>query len=58
MQELVKLYKLSELGNRLLAYDGRRTFYTAGPLSFTSKEFVIKLKEQNDGTSRLRLVQK
>ncbi|XP_043725474.1 protein argonaute 10-like [Telopea speciosissima] len=49
--ELVKLYKGSDLGMRLLAYDGRKSLYTAGELPFTLKEFNIKLVEQDDGIS-------
>lgn len=30
------------------AYDGMKSLYTAGPLPFSSKEFVVKLVE-NDG---------
>ncbi|XP_043692364.1 protein argonaute 10-like [Telopea speciosissima] len=51
MAELVKLYKESDLGKRLPAYDGRKCLYTAGELPFTSKEFNIKLVEEDDGIS-------
>ncbi|XP_042518016.1 protein argonaute 10-like [Macadamia integrifolia] len=51
MAELVKLYKGSDLGMRLPAYDGRKSLYTAGELPFTSKEFHIKLLEEDDGIS-------
>ncbi|KAJ7979975.1 Argonaute family protein [Quillaja saponaria] len=43
MAELVGLYKESDLGMRLPAYDGRKSLYTAGELPFTWKEFRIKL---------------
>ncbi|XP_077248024.1 protein argonaute 10-like [Tasmannia lanceolata] len=49
MAELVKLYKESDLGMRLPAYDGRKSLYTAGELPFTSKEFNIKLIDEDDG---------
>ncbi|WOK99389.1 protein argonaute MEL1-like [Canna indica] len=41
--ELVKLYKEDILGRRLPAYDGRKSLYTAGPLPFEVKDFVVKL---------------
>ncbi|KAM0886935.1 hypothetical protein ACQ4PT_029393 [Festuca glaucescens] len=50
MQELVKLHKVSYLGGRLPAYDGRNSMYTAGPLPFTSKEFHITLLDQDGGS--------
>ncbi|KAG6435597.1 hypothetical protein SASPL_100471 [Salvia splendens] len=48
MAELVKLYKESELGMRLPAYDGRKSLYTAGELPFAWKEFTIKLIDEED----------
>ncbi|KAH6816389.1 Stabilizer of iron transporter SufD / Polynucleotidyl transferase [Perilla frutescens var. frutescens] len=48
MAELVKLYKESELGTRLPAYDGRKSLYTAGELPFSWKEFTIKLIDDED----------
>ncbi|KAK1270774.1 Protein argonaute 10 [Acorus gramineus] len=48
MEELVKMYKESDLGARLPAYDGRKILYTAGVLPFTSKEFNIQLVNQED----------
>ncbi|KAM0832665.1 hypothetical protein ACQ4PT_064752 [Festuca glaucescens] len=50
MEELVKLHKVSYLGGRLPAYDGRKSMYTAGPLPFTSKEFHITLLDEDDGS--------
>lgn len=47
--ELVKLYKESDLGKRLPAYDGRKSLYTAGELPFAWKEFTIKLIDEEDG---------
>jgi eukaryotic translation initiation factor 2C len=47
--ELVRLYKESDLGTRLPAYDGRKSLYTAGVLPFSWREFKIKLIEEEDG---------
>ncbi|KAI5400667.1 hypothetical protein KIW84_065522 [Lathyrus oleraceus] len=47
--ELVRLYKDSDLGMRLPAYDGRKSLYTAGQLPFSWKDFMIKLVDQEDG---------
>lgn len=49
MADLVKLYKESDLGMRLPAYDGRKCLYTAGELPFTSREFNIKVAGEDDG---------
>ncbi|KAJ1431555.1 Ribonuclease H-like superfamily [Sesbania bispinosa] len=49
--ELVRLYKESDLGMRLPAYDGRRNLYTAGALPFSWREFKIKLLEEEDGVN-------
>ncbi|XP_058098156.1 protein argonaute 1A-like isoform X2 [Magnolia sinica] len=54
MEQLVTLYKESHLGNRLPAYDGRKSLYTAGPLPFSSKEFVITLDEDDSQGSTRR----
>lgn len=56
MEELVRLHKVSYLGGRLPAYDGRKSLYTAGPLPFTSKEFHISLLEEDDGSGVERSV--
>ncbi|KAJ0722674.1 putative post-transcriptional gene silencing PAZ-Argonaute family protein [Helianthus annuus] len=48
--QLVKLYKVSHLGKRLPAYDGRKSLYTAGPLPFVSKDFKITLLDEDDGS--------
>ncbi|WOL14109.1 protein argonaute PNH1-like isoform X2 [Canna indica] len=53
--EMVRLYRETELGMRLPAYDGRKSLYTAGSLPFTSKEFIIKLVEDDDGTGFTRV---
>ncbi|XXG43618.1 hypothetical protein AAC387_Pa01g3606 [Persea americana] len=49
MAELIKQYRKSDLGMRLPAYDGRKSLYTAGELPFISKEFKIKLVDEDDG---------
>ena len=54
MGKLVDLYKASHLGNRLPAYDGRKSLYTAGPLPFPSKEFKITLIDEDDGSGGQR----
>ncbi|KAK1326914.1 Protein argonaute 1A [Acorus calamus] len=54
MEQLVRLYKESHLGGRLPAYDGRKSLYTAGPLPFTSKEFVVNLADEDDGAGAVR----
>ncbi|CAI0380461.1 unnamed protein product [Linum tenue] len=54
MNQLVTLYRYSHLGERLPAYDGRKSLYTAGPLPFTSKEFHITLIDEDDGTGGQR----
>ncbi|KAJ0981614.1 hypothetical protein J5N97_009869 [Dioscorea zingiberensis] len=51
MAELVRLYRESYLGMRLPAYDGRKSLYTAGELPFSSREFNIKLVDEDDGTN-------
>ncbi|ONI00990.1 hypothetical protein PRUPE_6G115400 [Prunus persica] len=53
IKQLVHLYKDSHLGRRTPAYDGMKSIYTAGPLPFVSKEFVVKLGERDgrDGSS-------
>lgn len=54
MAQLVKLYKVSHLGKRLPAYDGRKSLYTAGPLPFVSKDFKITLLDEDDGSGGAR----
>jgi len=44
----VRLYKESDLGMRLPAYDGRKSLYTAGPLPFSWREFKIKVVDDED----------
>ncbi|KAL5983193.1 hypothetical protein ACLOJK_017277 [Asimina triloba] len=49
IKELVTLYKRSHLGDRLPAYDGRKSLYTAGPLPFNSREFSVTLTPDDEG---------
>ncbi|KAJ0968996.1 hypothetical protein J5N97_021873 [Dioscorea zingiberensis] len=49
MRQLVELYKVSQLGGRLPAYDGQKCLFTAGPLPFKTKSFNITLSEEEDG---------
>ncbi|TVU45670.1 hypothetical protein EJB05_05163, partial [Eragrostis curvula] len=42
INELVKLYK-QHMDGRMPVYDGRAGLYTAGPLPFNAKEFVLRL---------------
>nr|CAB3498889.1 unnamed protein product [Digitaria exilis] len=42
INELVELHK-QYLGGRLPVYDGRKSLFTAGPLPFKGKEFVLML---------------
>lgn len=55
MKSLDKTYRQSHLGNKQFAYDGSKSAYTAGPLPFPSKDFVVKL-EDNDRSTRLVFV--
>ncbi|KAM0923115.1 hypothetical protein ACQ4PT_005689 [Festuca glaucescens] len=48
--ELVRLYRDSDLGTRLPAYDGRSSLYTAGALPFDAREFVVRLADGDSGT--------
>ncbi|KAM7274963.1 hypothetical protein ACFE04_016829 [Oxalis oulophora] len=41
-------YRKSHLGNLMVAYDGRKTLYTAGELPFQLKDFVVKLPDKDD----------
>ncbi|TVU45671.1 hypothetical protein EJB05_05172, partial [Eragrostis curvula] len=42
LTELVKLHK-PHLNGRLPVYDGKKSLFTAGPLPFKSKDFLLKL---------------
>ncbi|KFK44936.1 hypothetical protein AALP_AA1G322100 [Arabis alpina] len=54
MTTLVRTFGESHLAQKIPAYDGRKSLYTAGPLPFVSKEFVVDLKDKkvDGGTSR------
>ncbi|XXG44501.1 hypothetical protein AAC387_Pa01g4288 [Persea americana] len=54
MDQLIDLYRGSLLGNKSPAYDGRKNLYTAGPLPFESKEFVIRLVNRDEQTNSVR----
>ncbi|XP_073158792.1 protein argonaute MEL1 [Henckelia pumila] len=54
MKELVNCYHTSHLGKRMLAYDGRKSAYTAGQLPFVSKDFVVKLVDEDRADRRER----
>ncbi|OIW08525.1 hypothetical protein TanjilG_03201 [Lupinus angustifolius] len=47
MKQLVETYQETHLGKRTPAYDGRKNLYTGGALPFSSKEFVVKLVDQD-----------
>ncbi|KAK9127611.1 hypothetical protein Syun_016408 [Stephania yunnanensis] len=52
LNQLIKDYGQKHLGNLLPAYDGRKSLYTAGPLPFTSKEFTVKLVNEDGQSTR------
>ncbi|KAF1897375.1 hypothetical protein Lal_00035079 [Lupinus albus] len=47
MKQLVETYEEAHFGKRTPAYDGRKNLYTGGALPFSSKEFVVKLVDQD-----------
>ncbi|CAL0304042.1 unnamed protein product [Lupinus luteus] len=47
MKQLVETYQDAYLGKLTPAYDGRKNLYTGGALPFSSKEFVVKLVDQD-----------
>ncbi|PKU67879.1 Protein argonaute 1B [Dendrobium catenatum] len=49
IRQLVRIHRVSDLGNRLPVYDGRKILYTAGELPFKSEEFIITLVDEDDG---------
>ncbi|KAL4611585.1 hypothetical protein ACB092_08G135400 [Castanea dentata] len=51
MTQLDTMYRESHFGNRRAAYDGRKSLYTAGALPFTSKEFLVKLQNEDHPAS-------
>ncbi|KAK4409024.1 protein argonaute MEL1 [Sesamum angolense] len=54
MNQLVNSFHASHLGKRRLAYDGRKSCYTAGQLPFSSKDFVVKLVDKDSEARRER----
>lgn len=54
MNQLVQSYKDSHLGKKSLAYDGRKSCYTAGALPFESKDFVVELVDSDSQSRRER----
>lgn len=48
LNKLVQDHK-AFLGKRIPAYDGKKSLYTAGPLPFTSKEFVVDIVRERRG---------
>ncbi|KAL2652267.1 hypothetical protein R1flu_020395 [Riccia fluitans] len=48
IKQLVALYRQSELGSRLPAYDGRKSLYTAGAFPFQMKDFQINLVDEDE----------
>nr|GMD22736.1 protein argonaute 5 [Ipomoea batatas] len=55
MNKLASDYTQTHLGNRMLAYDGGKSVYTAGELPFKSMDFVVKLADDK-GSSRYQVV--
>ncbi|KAK2655235.1 hypothetical protein Ddye_008287 [Dipteronia dyeriana] len=48
MRELLGKHGKTDFGGRKPAYDGRKGFYTAGALPFTSKDFPVKLIDKDE----------
>lgn len=48
MKELLNVNGRMHFNDRKPAYDGRKGFYTAGALPFTSKDFVVKLIDKDE----------
>jgi len=44
----VQAHRESILGNRLPAYDGRKSLFTDGPLPFEAKDFIVKLEDDDE----------
>ena len=58
INELVNLHK-QYLGGRLPVYDGKKSLFTAGPLPFKAKKFVLMLtnpERANQGYDSTRLI--
>ncbi|KAJ4977626.1 hypothetical protein NE237_008406 [Protea cynaroides] len=56
MSQLVSLYGESYLGKYKPVYDGKKSIYTAGPLPFESKDFVVKLGDKDEKTGSTRRI--
>nr|GMD24125.1 eukaryotic translation initiation factor 2C [Ipomoea batatas] len=54
MNKLASDYTQTHLGNRMLAYDGGKSVYTAGELPFKSMDFVVKLADDKGSSRRER----
>lgn len=48
MKELLEKHGKAHFNGCLPAYDGRKGFYTAGALPFTSKDFNVKLIDRDE----------
>ncbi|KAK6235106.1 hypothetical protein SCA6_010443 [Theobroma cacao] len=51
VKQFTESYKQSHLGGRCPAYDGGKSLYTAGALPFESKEFLVRLIDEDRGGS-------
>ncbi|XP_017983597.1 PREDICTED: protein argonaute 5 [Theobroma cacao] len=51
VKQFTESYKQSHLGGRCPAYDGGKSLYTAGALPFKSKEFLVRLIDEDRGGS-------
>uniref|UniRef100_A0A803M6A6 Uncharacterized protein n=1 Tax=Chenopodium quinoa TaxID=63459 RepID=A0A803M6A6_CHEQI len=54
LNKLVKDHK-AFLGGRIPAYDGNKSIYTAGPLPFTTKEFIVEMQREKRGSSEMEI---
>uniref|UniRef100_A0A803MLG5 Uncharacterized protein n=1 Tax=Chenopodium quinoa TaxID=63459 RepID=A0A803MLG5_CHEQI len=54
LNKLVKDHK-AFLGGRIPAYDGNKSIYTAGPLPFTTKEFIVEMQREKRGSSEMEV---
>ncbi|KAK1386332.1 hypothetical protein POM88_024067 [Heracleum sosnowskyi] len=54
MMELIRMYKESQLGNRLPVYDGR-CLYTAGHLPFEFREFTVILTDEHEAVGSAKI---
>nr|GEW27429.1 protein argonaute 1-like [Tanacetum cinerariifolium] len=58
MQCLIEQYKASHLGNRGLAYVGKKSAFAARPLPFKNKEFVIVVPEKDERQRKFKVAVK